>query len=197
MSAATVTLTFEGLQDGEAVNNFYNGGTGSLGSSGTNYGINFSSSSLALITGNFDQPPTAPTILFFLSSTAVMNVAGGFDTGFSFFYSAVNQPASVTVYDGLNASGNVLATLALPVTPSHGPPSCNANFCPFVPVGVSFSGTALSVDFGGAEDQVAFDNITLGAAIPGTGNEVPEPSTMLLMGSAAIIVGSFRRFRKA
>src|SRR4029077_7151835 len=34
--AGTVVLTFEGLQDNEQILNFYNGGTGSLGSSGTN-----------------------------------------------------------------------------------------------------------------------------------------------------------------
>ena len=29
-AAATITLTFEGLQDQEPINNFYNGGTGAL-----------------------------------------------------------------------------------------------------------------------------------------------------------------------
>ena len=46
-----------------------------------------------------------------------MDVANGFDTGFSFYYAAA-QPGSVTVYDGLDGTGNVLATLSLPATPS-------------------------------------------------------------------------------
>ena len=37
-NAAIIYLDFEGLRDFEAVGDFYNGGTGSLGSSGTNYG---------------------------------------------------------------------------------------------------------------------------------------------------------------
>lgn len=40
-SAAPITLIFEGLQNLEAVNGFYNGGTGSLGSSGTHCGVQF------------------------------------------------------------------------------------------------------------------------------------------------------------
>ena len=46
---ATTVLTFEGVGDQAAVNDFYNGGTDSAGNSGPNYGINFSSTSLGLI----------------------------------------------------------------------------------------------------------------------------------------------------
>src|SRR5690242_20191664 len=89
--AAVVVLDFEGLQNLEAVNNFYNGGTGGNGSGpGTNYGIEFSTNSLAIIdadaggSGNFGHEPSPDTILFFLSGgAATMNVAAGFDTGFS------------------------------------------------------------------------------------------------------------------
>ena len=42
-AAVPLVLTFEGLQNTEHVNQFYNGGTGSLGSGpGTNFGIQFS-----------------------------------------------------------------------------------------------------------------------------------------------------------
>ena len=58
----SITLTFTGLQNVEPINNFYNGGTGGFGSTGsTNYGIAFSSDSLAVIsrddggTGNVAQ----------------------------------------------------------------------------------------------------------------------------------------------
>jgi len=117
--------------------------------------------------GNFGGEPSPDTVLFFSGGTAVMSVPAGFTTGFSFFYSAVNSPASVVVYDGLNATGNVLATIALPVTPANGAPDPTGSFSPFVPIGVTFSGTARSVDFGGSAGQVAFDNITIGSSTPG------------------------------
>ena len=173
---STATLTFEGLADFETVSQFYNGGTGGNGSGpGTNYGVSFSSNSLALIDsdagggGNFGGEPSPDTVMFFLSGTAVMNVNAGFTTGFSFYYAAVNVPAMVTVYDGPNATGNVLATLALPMTPNNGAPDPTGGFSPLLPIGIAFSGTARSVDFGGSVNQVVFDNITLGASTPGGG----------------------------
>jgi hypothetical protein len=74
-----------------------------------------------------------------------MNVPGGFANGFSLFYASL-APASVTVYDGPDGSGNVLATINLA-------PQFNANgcvgdptgaICNWTPVGVSFSGIARS-----------------------------------------------------
>ncbi len=208
--ATSVVLTFEGLQDQEAVENFYNGGTGSLGSSGTNYGINFASNGLAIIrnnaggNGNFGDEPSQSTALFFLNGgAATMNVAAGFDTGFSFYYSAVYSGGTVTVWDaagGAAGGGNLLASLTLPTTPDGATSGCTdnpgANFCPFLPFGVAFSGTAYSVDFGGTENQIAFDNITLGAAVPISGT--PEPATFALLGGAALLAGGLKlRRRKA
>lgn len=198
--AGVVTLTFEGLQDLEPVNNYYAGGLGGSGSGpGPNYGITFTSDSLAIIsgafggTGNFSGSPTMPTILFFLTGAGdIMNVAGGFDTGFSFYYSAVVYPGTVTVYDGLNGTGNVLATLNLPVTPSGGAPECTYGaYCPWFPVGVTFSGTAYSVNFSGTANYIGFDNITLGSDIPTPG--IPEPGTLALFGSGVIGLGGLLR----
>jgi hypothetical protein len=202
--AQIITLDFEGLQNLEEIREFYNGGTGSLGSSGTDYGISFSPNSLAIIdddaggTGNIGGLPSPVTVAFFLSGTAdIMNVADGFDTGFSFFYSAVNNPGFVNVYDGLGGTGNLLATINLPLTPNGGSdPACNFNnFCPFVPIGVAFDGIAKSVDFGGVANQVAFDNITLGSENPCTDpedcNQVPEPTSVMgLLAISALGAGS-------
>jgi hypothetical protein len=172
-SALAQVLTFEGLKDQEPVNNFYAGGTGGQGSGpGGNFGITFTPTSLAIIeaaqggSGNFSGEPSPKTILFFLTGSAVMNVASGFTTGFSFYYSAVNQPGVVNVWSGPNATGTLLATLNLPVTPSGGP-GCTGSFCPWFPVGITFSGTAHSVDFGGTVNQIGFDNITIGSSTPG------------------------------
>jgi hypothetical protein len=191
-TAGTVVLTFEGLQDQEPVLNYYNGGTGGLGSGpGPSDGITFGSDSLAVISllnggsGNFDQEPSCCTAVFFLSGPGdIMDVPAGFTTGFSFFYSA-NFAGSVTVYSGLDATGSVLATLALPTTPDGGLLSaCGfTDFCPFSPVGVSFAGTAMSVDFSGTANHIAFDDITLGSATAGGGSSAtPEPGAFSLLG---------------
>jgi hypothetical protein len=195
--AATITLDFEGVGNTRQVREFYNGGTDSAGNSGTNYGISFGTDALGIIdsdapggTGNFGGEPSPSTVLFFLGgSAAKMNVAAGFDTGFSFFYSAINNPGFINVYDGLNGTGNILTTLSLPTTPNNGAPDPTGQFSPFLPIGVSFNGIARSVDFGGTANQIGFDNITLGAAIPTSSTSVPEPFTIVgtLMGGAAAL----------
>jgi hypothetical protein len=69
-----------------------------------------------------------------------MNVPEGFTDGFSFFYSAASV-ASVTAYDDVDGSGNILATLNLAVQSDNG---CVGDFCNWSPVSVSFSGNAKS-----------------------------------------------------
>ncbi len=174
-------LTFEGLKDQEPILNFYNGGRGANGSGpGPNYGITFEGQSLAIIsdlttitspagvttgTGNFSNAPSGITIAFFLSGVGVvMDVPAGFSTGFSVYYAAPNTPGSVTVYDGLDGTGNVLATLTLPINGGNCGP---ALYSCWTPVGVPFQGVAKSVDFGGAANFIGFDNITVGSVTPG------------------------------
>ncbi|HUC11757.1 MAG TPA: PEP-CTERM sorting domain-containing protein [Stellaceae bacterium] len=207
--AAVIDLTFEGLQNLEPIDNFYNGGLGGNGSGpGPNFGIIFSANSLALIedsaggTGNIQGEPSPVTAAFFLSGGAdTMDVPAGFTTGFSFFYSAINNPGVINVWSGLDGTGSLLATLALPVTPMgpYGTPPCTIGspqiFCPFEPIGVSFSGTAESVDFGGTANQIAFDNITLGSSTPVGG--VPEPASLTLLGVGLAGFGVLRHHRKS
>ena len=202
-SAAVITMTFEGLQNLEAINNFYNGGTGSLGSAGPNYGVEFGSDSLAVIasdsggSGNFtgSLAPSPDTIGFFLSGPGdVMNVAAGFDTGFSFFYSSPFFLGSVTVWSGLNGTGTLLATLTLGLTTD----TSGATGHPYddwQPVGVTFAGTAMSAVFSGTANYIGFDNITLGSDTPGG---VPDggASALLLSVSLLGLGGLFRRNRR-
>lgn len=197
-SADTVVLTFEGVGNTAAVNEFYNGGTDSLGNTGTNYGISFSNTSLGIIdsdapggSGNFGNEPSASTILFFLDgSAATMNVAAGFDTGFSFFYSS-SETGFVKVYSGLNGTGDLLATLNLSANLGSCIGDPNGTYCEWDPIGVSFDGVARSVDFGGSANYIGFDNITLGAAVPI--GEVPEPASLALFGLGALAFGARRR----
>jgi hypothetical protein len=206
-SASVIVLNFAGL-DGDAQENplnYYAGGTGSLGSGpGPNYGITFSSNSIACSVQpggscNSADLPSGGNLLFFLSGgSSIMDVASGFDTGFSFFYSAVNNPASVSVFSGLGGTGSLLASLALPTTPNGaGIPGCfGTNFCPYSPIGVSFAGIAHSVSFAGSANQVAFADITLGSETPGENTGVPEPLTLSLFGAGLAGIAAARRRKK-
>lgn len=175
---AAVTLTFEGIGNNNPVANYYDGGPGG------NLGYSFSAATLALVdsdaggSGNFANEPSPDTIMFFLdANNAVLNVAAGFDTGFSFFYTS-STAATVTVYDGLNATGNVLATINLVAQHTQncvGDPG--GTFCHWDPIGVAFAGIAKSIDFGGTANQTGYDNITFGSKDPG----VPEPASWAMM----------------
>lgn len=196
--AAVIDLTFEGVNatypSGYAnVGDFYNGGTSSDGTSGTNYGISFSSNALAICLnstsvlcsntsrGGFGDPNSQTGGLFFLEGAQTyMNVAAGFDTGFSFNYAAIYYASSVSVYDGLNGTGNLLATIALGLTTTACDPSYSAGFCPFVAAGIGFAGIAKSVSFAGVSNQVVFDDVTFGSATPGP-SPTPLPAGLPLL----------------
>lgn len=190
--AAPFVLDFEGLNNYEQVGNFYNGG------GGTDYGVTFSDNALAIIdsdaggNGNFGGEPSPDTILFFLSGNETyMNYEAGFDTGFSFYYSAINNPGFINIYDNTNGTGNILANLSLPKTPYNGAPDPSGAFSPFLPIGVEFNGIAKSIGFGGVQNQIGFDNITFGDATPIV-EPVPEPATILLFAAGMACLAGTR-----
>jgi len=205
ISAASFTLDFEGVGNGAQILDFYNGGTDSLGNSGTNYGVSFGANSLAAVDrdaggdGNFANEPTPDTTMFFLQGTAILNYVPGFDTGFSFFYST-STVSSVTVWDGLEATGNMLGTINLLSNsianncvgdPQGGPDDPLGQFCNWDIASLGFSGIAMSIDFSGTVNQVGFDNITFGSVDP---TVIPVPAAVWLFGSGLVgLIGVARR----
>ena len=103
--------------------------------------------------------------MYFLSGSDVfVNVPGGFEKGFSFYYSSASA-ASVQVYSEVNGGGTLLASLDLNAQHNQdcvGDP--NGVFCNWSPIGVTFQGLAKSIDFGGAANGVGFDQITFGSS---------------------------------
>ena len=206
--AVVIDLTFEGINTYPHSNNdqileFYNGGFSSVGTTGPNYGVSFPTNALNICLndlnticsntsrGGLGDPNSQLGALFFLSgSNTYVNVAAGFTTGFAFNYTAIGVGGTVNVWSGLNGTGSLLASLVLPVTTSGPCVGYNAGFCPFFPVGVAFSGTAMSIDFGGVANQIVFDDVTFGSSQVGT----PEPSSLLLLGSGVLgLAGVVRR----
>ena len=199
-NASVITLDFEGVGNQAAINDFYNGGTDSQGNSGVDYGISFGTDSLGCIDsdagGSCDiaNEPTADTIMFFLSGSSVLNYDAGFDTGFSFFYTSQRNVA-VNVYSGANLTGDLLGSINLSNNSQNngcsGDPS--GSFCNWDAGALSFAGIARSIDFGGAANFVAFDNITFGSTNPDT--EVPEPSGLAILALGLMGLAS-RRLKK-
>lgn len=174
-NGGVVVLNFEGLANRDEIQEFYNGGTSSMGNSGTDYGVTFTNKALGLIdfdaggTGNFANEPSPSTIMFWLeaSPTPVMNYADGFTTGFSFYYTTNTSGGGIEVYSEMNGTGTLLGSASLPVTPPAAGDPNGGTFGTWQPVGVSFTGTAKSIKFLGAADQIGFDDITFGSATPG------------------------------
>jgi hypothetical protein len=166
-NAAIITLDFEGIGDYAAVGNFYNGGLG------VNYGVEFVGNALGIVAGeaggggNFTNAPSMPTILFWLDGpSTIMNVAAGFTDGFATYYSSIDQPGSIGIYDGLNGTGNLLATLNLTALGSQ----AGGIYDTWSLAGTSFAGTAYSAVFAGTANYIGFDNVTFGSNIPAPGS---------------------------
>ena len=174
--AAFVSIDFENINltypspDKIFIQHFYNGGTSSVGTSGTNYRVscgenvlNVCLNSLGEIfsntsRGGLGDPTPQNGALFILTGSKIyLSYASGFDTGFSFNCTSANHSGSVTFCNELNGLGTPLARLSL-ILNVGSCPGCNAGFCPYTPIGVLFSGKEKSIGFGGVTNQIAFDD---------------------------------------
>ena len=188
--AANVTITFESAPGYvNPILEHYNGGVDSLGQSGTNFGVSFTDGAVALsndaLGPYYLNAPTNGTAMYAFDSTAVMNVANGFQDGLTFYYSssAVTLDA-VKVYSGLNATGTLLASASLY---NNAQDDCTgAAFCRFTLTSVQFAGIGKSISFAGNSPNVLYDNIGFTTA-------VPESSTWLLLATGLLAVGVAKR----
>jgi len=188
----TISVTFD---ESQLVNNdpllqFYNGGLTYRGiGPGPNLGVTFTMNARGFtntssLTGTFTQPG----IMELYSDTAregegisaTMDIAPGFTGKLLFDYAAIDAGGSLSIYDGLNGTGNVLASVDLPVTsPQTGPGV-------FVPDVAAFSGVAHSVVFNGGNKQLAFDDLTINSL-------APEPPAFCLLLAGAVLLAAARR----
>ena len=114
-------VNFGRLKNLEFISQFYDGGTGSLGSGpGPNYGLQFTANAQAIISaakggsGNFiGNPGGLPVMFFQTGNTATITATNGIQTAIWFYYSAL-QTGSATVYSGPNGTGTILGSLTLP-----------------------------------------------------------------------------------
>ena len=177
--------TFGGLKNLEFVNNYYNGGTGSMGSGppAKNLHLTFTSNAETIISaakggsGNFVGNPGGYPVLFFATgNSVVLNSDGGVATALWFSYSAL-QPGSVTVYAGANGGGTVLANITLP--PNN--VGCTTyKLCVWSPIGIPLPTSAGSLRFSGSANNLAIATIHFGAKIPTSiaVTSSPNPSTV-------------------
>ncbi|MDX2260731.1 MAG: PEP-CTERM sorting domain-containing protein [Gemmatimonadales bacterium] len=203
-ASAQTVLDFEGITTNQydPIGSFYSG-----------LGITFESNAVALCLntlivdcsnasrGGVGDPTSALYGMAWVSgATTTMNVAGGFTTGFSFFYSDIGVGSSYSLFSGLNGTGAFLGGGALPITPGNAcDPAYNADYCPFGTAGTLFNGTALSVVFASNSGQggfSVFDDLTLGSDIPGRQDVVPEPATMTLLATGLAGMAAARKKRR-
>jgi hypothetical protein len=189
----SIVLTFQGLLNGEQVENFYNAGLGSMGSGpGPTFGATFTADAFVLTDmKHYSGEPTPPEVMLLGDNSvpggqqiaATMNVAGGLVSDFSFYYGSIEStdaPQSVKIYSGLNGTGTILGSMALMMTPgsSNNPLNPQAVFTA-TPVDIPFPGVAHSVVFTGGNQQIVFDNIQFTPA-------VPAPASLVLLAESAL-----------
>ena len=163
-------VNFGSLKNLEFIDQFYNGGKGSLGSGpGPNFGLQFTANAQAIISasqggsGNFINNPGGEPVMFFQTgNTVTITATNGVNTAVWFYYSAL-QTGSATVYSGPNGTGNILASVTLPPNNS----GCNTyKLCVWTTVAVPLNTNAGSISFAGVPDYLAIGPIHLGSAIP-------------------------------
>ncbi len=192
--------------------NFYNGGTSSDGTSGTNFGISFSSDAVAVCMNalggscsNASRNGTSPTSsqgglgMKTGAATMYLDFTAPYTGFIAFRYQVTGFPVSIQAFDGPGGSGTAL-TSALILTPTAGPcPAYNALMCNLGPGGLGSVTNAKSLVFVGLPGHFVFDDLTFGAGNdpldPPAGAPEPAAWAMMLLGFGGM--GAALRRRRA
>ncbi len=132
------------------------------------------------LSGGFG-PTSPPNFAFSLSGTGYMNVIGGFTNSLVFSYGAFAD-SIINIFDGLNGTGSILGSLALP--------GGNSNAFTFVSVG--FSGTALSAAIVSGQGQFGWDDLQFS----NDQGDIPIPATLPLLGLGLAALAYNRKKQK-
>ena len=163
-------VNFSGLKNLELIDQYYDGGMGSLGSGpGHNFGLQFTANAQAIVSaskggsGNFiGNLGNYPVMFFQTGQNITVTATNGIQTALYFYYSALQQGVA-TVYAGPNGTGNILASITLPPNNS----GCNTyKLCVWSAVGVPLTATAGSISFAGVADYLAIATMVLGRPLP-------------------------------
>jgi hypothetical protein len=188
-AALAATLSFDTLQDGEKVKNYYNGGFAGLGTGpGPMYGVTFSVESFRYAYASkpqaaIDPSPSPPNSLAWPGEDGMsFNVEDGFISAMSFSYrTRWSQQSAVILYEGLDRTGRILAQFDLPKT-NNAIPGDNVSPAHWTPITLRFTGIARSAQFKG---RWIVDNIVLlsdSKPAPGRATQrIPEPPTSALL----------------
>ncbi len=190
-SATAFSVNFEKNWDyGTEVQNYYNGGTASDGTTGPNAGVSFVNVSGLSNDPSFTYYSGAPSALgtayaftFQPSDRAFLNVTSGVSNKLAFFYSSPTAIAgAIQAYSGLNGTGTLLGSIDLAANVFDG--LGIADVWSLATLG--FGGIARSFDFTASANVVGFDNIAT----------VPEPSTMLALLLGGTVLAATRGRKK-
>jgi hypothetical protein len=161
------SLSFNELQFGEGVLEYYNGGFGGAGSGpGPAFGVSFTPGLIAVEGDEYGEPDGKAAELD--APEVIMNISGGF-SGLVQFY-VLGGPIDVAFYDELDGLGNLVGTISSP-----GSDVGNATLPQFY-----------SAVFSGTTGITRIDVLSFGP--PGGPLLIPEPATLLLLATGIGLV---------